>query len=205
VKLLVRTAIFIGFLYLIGLSSVALAFFIVTGDVVPKLFYIQMGIVGTVFIIVSLGYVFRKHYLKKLSQMKAWLDVHVLTGSIGTILILFHSEFHFRALVPALAVITMLMVVVSGVIGRYLISKVLKQISMEKAQRKKAQKEHEKVIEGNEILLQEKEDEDDLMVLVFSQSIMKHWKLVHLHLTPLPVVLTILHVISEFYYRGLRL
>lgn len=181
-------------LYFFFLNLLVFAFRYVAGDMLPKIFYIYMGIVGTVFIIISLGYVLRKHYLKKLSRMKMWLDLHVIAGSMGSFLILVHSEFHFRALVPSMTLIFMELVVISGTIGRYLIAHVSKKISEEKAIAAKASK--------GRIT---KADEDDLMVLVFSVSIMRHWKIVHVQLTAILTILIVLHVISELYYRGLRL
>lgn len=187
-------------LYTFSLNVVAFVFHYIVGDALSKTAYIQAGIVGTITVIVSLGYVFRKHYLKKLSKMKVWLDLHVATGSIGSFLILLHSEFHFRAVLPGLTLLLMELVVVSGVIGKYLIAHVTKQISFEKAQAGKLQKETDASHRDGQ-----HDDEDDLMVLVFSVSIMKNWKMVHVQLTSILSILTVLHVISELYYRGLRL
>ncbi|MCD1261041.1 hypothetical protein B5M42_019745 [Paenibacillus athensensis] len=191
-------------LYFFFLNLLVFAFKYVAGDLLPKIAYIYMGIAGTVIVIISLGYVLRKRYLKKLSRMKTWLDLHVLTGSFGSFLIFVHSEFHFRALLPSLTLIAMQLVVISGVIGRYLISHLSKRISQEKALAAKAPKAH-----PNEVAAagarSARDEEDDLMVMVFSVSVMKHWKLVHVQLTAALTILIVLHVISELYYRGLRL
>gem|GEM_PF-3046709 len=190
-------------LYFFFLNLLVFAFKYVAGDRLPKTAYIYMGIVGTVIVIISLGYVLRKRYLKKLSRMKTWLDLHVLTGSLGSFLIFVHSEFHFRALLPSLTLIFMQLVVISGVIGRYLISHLSKRISQEKALAAKASKTAAGEAAGAG--KSAREEEDDLMVMVFSVSLMKHWKLVHMQLTAVLTVLVVLHVISELYYRGLRL
>lgn len=200
-----QIAIYMAALYFFCLNLLVYAFRHVIGDMLTKTAYIHMGIVGTVFVIVSLGYVFRKHYLKNLSRMKTWLDLHVVTGSIGSFIVIVHSEFHFRAVVPSLALIFMELVVVSGVIGRYLIAHMTKQISQEKAQAAKAKKLLERPEGTGEAKRSIKDDEEDLLVLVFSVSMMKHWKIVHVQLTSILTILTVLHVISEFYYRGIRL
>lgn len=191
---LFKLAIYIASLYIFILNLIAIIFHYIVEDTLSKTVYIQAGVVGTITVVVSLGYVFRKRYLKKLSKMKVWLDLHVVTGSIGTVLILLHSEFHLRALLPSLTLIFMELVVASGVVGRYLISHITKQVSLEKMQVEKLRKDG---------FVQE--EEDDLMVLVFSASIMKKWKMVHVQFTSVLTILTILHVISELYYRGFRL
>ena len=202
-----QVAVFVATLYLLVLGALAFAFKFVAGSMLPKLVYIYLGTVGTIFLIVSLGYTFRKHYLKNLTPRKTWLDLHILTGTLGSFIILLHSEFHFRALVPALALISLQLVVVSGVVGKFLIAKLMKKISQEQ-ERDKAAKAKKELAEA-EGMGESKQGfpkiEDDLMVLVFSASIMKRWRMVHIQLTPIPIILTVMHVISEFYYRGIRL
>lgn len=197
-----QMAIYMASLYFFSLNLLVFVFNYVARDLFPKVIYIYIGIIGTVLVIVSLGYVFRKHYLKNLSRMKTWLDLHVVTGSIGSFGILVHSEFHFRALLPSLTLIFMELVVISGVIGRYLISHLTKQISQEKAQAAKMKKEQGEMGETKQSA---KDEEEDVLVLVFSVSMMRNWKMVHVQLTSVLTVLTVLHVISELYYRGMRL
>lgn len=194
-----RVAIFIGMLYSIILNLLVFAFITVTEGLFQKSTYVHLGIIGTIFVIVSLGYIFRKYHFKKLSKMKTWLDVHIVTGTIGAFLILIHSEFYFRAMIPSVALVSMELVAVSGVVGRYLLQKLMQTIAQEKkkiAQDKKNSEQSDETIAANE---------EELMILVSSAKVMKQWKFVHMQFTSILAVTTIIHVLSEFFYRGLRL
>lgn len=193
-----RVAIFIGVLYSIILNLLVFSFISATEGLFQKNTYVHIGIIGTIFVIVSLGYIFRKYHFKKLSKMKTWLDLHIITGTIGAFLILIHSEFYFRALIPSIALVAMELVALSGVVGRYLVLKLMQTITQEKkriALEKKTQVGDENLIIS----------EEELMILISSAKVMKHWKFIHMQFTTILTITTILHVISEFYYRGIRL
>ncbi len=81
-----------------------------------------LGIVGTLLIIIGVfGYQARK-YIKSLSKigvLKHWLEFHIFLCVIGPIMILFHTSFKFGGLV-SISFWSMVMVVLSGVIGRFI-------------------------------------------------------------------------------------
>ena len=55
------------------------------------------GIIGTLLILANLLYLARRRLARwSLGSMATWLNLHVLTGLIGSLLILFHSAFQFR-------------------------------------------------------------------------------------------------------------
>lgn len=194
-----RVAVFIGVLYSIILNLLVFAFISVTEGLFQKTTYVHIGIIGTIFVITSLGYIFRKYHFKKLSKMKTWLDLHIVTGTIGALLIIIHSEFYFRAVIPSIALVAMELVAISGVIGRYLIQKLSQTISQEKkkiAQEKKENPEKEENMSINE---------EELMLLISTAKVMRQWKFVHMQFTTILTISTVLHVLFEFYFRGLRL
>ena len=193
-----RVALFIGVLYSIILNLLVFAFISVTEGFFQKTTYVHIGIIGTIFVIVSLGYVFRKYRFKKLSKMKTWLDLHIVTGTIGAFLILIHSEFYFRAFIPSVALVAMELVAVSGVVGRYLVQKLMQTITKEK-KRLALEKKNQEADENLDL------SEEELMILISSAKVMKHWKFVHMQFTTILTITTIIHVVSEFYYRGIRL
>jgi hypothetical protein len=79
------------------------------------------GIAGTLLILTNLLYLPRRRFPQwRVGSMRAWLDMHVATGLTGSILILFHSAFQVRALIALVTAASLLLVVVTGVIGRYL-------------------------------------------------------------------------------------
>src|SRR5271155_4164588 len=52
-------------------------------------------------------------------QMSRWLQAHIFTGIVGSYLVVLHSGWKFNGLAGALTLVT-LVVVVSGVVGRYI-------------------------------------------------------------------------------------
>lgn len=78
------------------------------------------GIAGTALILTNLLYLARRRFARfALGSMRAWLDMHVLTGLFGSALVVFHSAFQLRSPVATLTSISLAFVVLSGLIGRY--------------------------------------------------------------------------------------
>ena len=79
------------------------------------------GIGGFVLMLVPIGYALRKRLsaLRQAGSMKLWLDVHIFCGIVGPVLVTFHTTFRFNGIV-AVAYWSMVSVVLSGFVGRYL-------------------------------------------------------------------------------------
>jgi hypothetical protein len=58
--------------------------------------------------------------------MSRWLDVHVFTGIAGSLLVLFHSAFQLRTPIATVTSVSLAVVVVTGLAGRYLYAVVLR-------------------------------------------------------------------------------
>lgn len=81
------------------------------------------GIAGTALILTNLLYLVRRRFARlSMGSLRAWLDVHVFTGLFGGMLVLFHSAFQVRSLVAVVTVGSLLVVIATGVLGRYLYS-----------------------------------------------------------------------------------
>lgn len=79
------------------------------------------GIVGTALILTNLLYLVRRRLARwPLGSVRVWLDMHVVTGLVGGVLIVFHSAFQLRTPIASLTSVSLLIVVLTGVIGRYL-------------------------------------------------------------------------------------
>lgn len=52
--------------------------------------------------------------------MRKWLDVHVITGLVGALLVVFHSTFELRTRIAATTAASLAVLVLTGVIGLYL-------------------------------------------------------------------------------------
>jgi len=81
-----------------------------------------LGIVGTFMIVFGVAiYIARKRYgfLSKYIRLKYLLEFHIFLCTLGPILILFHTAFKFGGIV-SIAFWSMVAVVLSGVIGRFI-------------------------------------------------------------------------------------
>ena len=81
-----------------------------------------LGIVGGSMMALLLIYSARKrfHWLRWMGGIPAWFEIHMVLGVVGPILILFHANFHLGASNSNVALICMLLVAGSGVVGRYI-------------------------------------------------------------------------------------
>lgn len=85
-----------------------------------------LGIIGGVMMLLLLIYPLRKRKrsLRWLGATKHWFRLHMILGILGPVLILFHANFALGSLNSRVALISMLLVVGSGLIGRYIYSKI---------------------------------------------------------------------------------
>jgi hypothetical protein len=81
----------------------------------------KLGITGASMMVLMLLYSVRKRVgaLRRLGPLSRWLDVHIYLGVFGPLLVVLHSSFKVQGLV-ALSFWSMVVVALSGVLGRYL-------------------------------------------------------------------------------------
>jgi hypothetical protein len=81
-----------------------------------------LGITGGSMMLLLLVYSARKRYswLRWLGGIPAWFEFHMVLGIAGPVLVLFHCNFSLGATNSNVALISMLLVAGSGVIGRYI-------------------------------------------------------------------------------------
>lgn len=84
-----------------------------------------LGIIGGVLMLLMLLYPARKRlsFMRRLGSVKWWFRGHMVLGIVGPICILFHCNFHLGSLNSNVSLLCMLMVMGSGLIGRYFYSK----------------------------------------------------------------------------------
>ncbi|MEQ8767066.1 MAG: hypothetical protein RL885_24355 [Planctomycetota bacterium] len=85
---------------------------------------LPLGVCGTLLIFASLAYPIRKHMAlrgRTWLTVRSWMRLHVLLGTMGPLLILFHTGFRVTSALGFAAFGAMLVVVVSGLTGRYLL------------------------------------------------------------------------------------
>jgi len=85
-----------------------------------------LGIAGGIMMLIALCYGLFKHnkHLRAMGKSSFWLRIHIFFGIVGPCFVLMHSGFQIGSLNGGIALITMLLVYISGVFGRYLYSKV---------------------------------------------------------------------------------
>ncbi len=85
-----------------------------------------LGIVGGSLMLLLLLYSARKRapWLGFLGSVTGWFEAHMVLGVVGPILILFHANFRLGATNSNVALICMLIVSGSGLVGRYIYSRI---------------------------------------------------------------------------------
>jgi hypothetical protein len=96
------------------------------------------GMVGFLLMLVPVAYALRKKIarLRNVGSMKTWLEIHIFCGLVGPVFVTFHTSFRFNGVV-SVAYWTMLVVVLSGFVGRYLyvrIPRSMRGIEMSRAE-----------------------------------------------------------------------
>lgn len=85
-----------------------------------------IGVTGGVMMVLLFSYPLRKRFrfTQRWGKAKWWFLVHMLLGVGGPILILVHSNFQVHSLNAAAALYSMVVVALSGVVGRFIYSRV---------------------------------------------------------------------------------
>lgn len=79
------------------------------------------GWVAAMLIVMNLSYLIRRRFGgARLGSMRVWLDLHVFTGLLAASLVSFHSAFQLRTPIATASAASLLVVVLTGLIGRFL-------------------------------------------------------------------------------------
>jgi hypothetical protein len=89
-----------------------------------------LGIIGTFFMLLLLLYSVRKRcrFAGGWGSLNIWLSAHIFLGMAGPALVLFHSVFKFSGIV-SIAFWSMVLVVASGVVGKYIFALIPRSLS----------------------------------------------------------------------------
>jgi hypothetical protein len=87
------------------------------------------GLVGALMMLMPFFYMLRKRVkvLKSAGTLRGWLEAHLFCGVVGPVLVTYHTSFKFNGIVSA-AYWSMVIVVLSGFIGRYLYVRIPRSI-----------------------------------------------------------------------------
>ena len=142
-----------------------------------------LGIPGTLLILSSFFYSMRKRKIIHFGKPKTLLTLHETLTWMGALMILVHAGIHVYAILPWLALIAMLVNVISGMTGKYL---------LERSRRFLAEKKDSYLKQG----LSEEAIDKQLFWDATTYDLMKKWRAVHLPITLAFAVLGITHILS---------
>ncbi|MCP9447442.1 MAG: hypothetical protein NNA22_07720 [Nitrospira sp.] len=85
-----------------------------------------LGVSGSLIMVAMLTYPLRKRarFMQQWGPLRHWFRWHMIMGIVGPTLVLFHSTFHLRSLNATVALTSMLIVVTSGIIGRFIYTQI---------------------------------------------------------------------------------
>lgn len=142
-----------------------------------------LGYFGTSVILVSFVYSFRKRKIIEYGSPKKLLLMHEYFAWSGSIMILVHAGIHFNAILPWLATMMLVVAVASGLVGKFLLKKSTESLK-------------EKLQALVNTGISKEEAEKKLFLDSVTVDLMKKWRMVHLPITLLLVILVIMHIIT---------
>ncbi len=150
-----------------------------------------LGILGTLFLVLSFGYSARKNKVIKTGAMKVFLKFHCKAGWVGTLMIFIHSGIHFNALLPWAATGFMMVVTASGHVGQHLLKKVKEEV--------KAKMKLLGVDASLDAELEQQHYWDALTVKALEQ-----WRSLHMPMVSVLLSLSLIHILSIFFFWNWR-
>lgn len=141
-----------------------------------------LGWAGTLLILISFLYSLRKRKIIVSGSPKKWLLFHEYTAWAGAVLLLVHAGIHFNALLPWLAIVMLLIAVATGLIGKFLLKKAKDTLNEKRSYLLKTG-------------LNKEEVEKQLFFDSVTLDIMKKWRSVHLPITFIFALLSLLHIL----------
>ena len=146
-----------------------------------------LGIPGTILILLSFFYSMRKRKMISFGKPRTLLILHETLTWLGALMILVHAGIHIYTILPWLALFAMLVNVISGMTGKYL---------LDRSRRFLAVKKEAYSQQG----LSEEAIEKKLFWDATTFDLMKKWRVVHLPITLAFAVLGITHILSIFIF-----
>ncbi|MET0029023.1 MAG: hypothetical protein ABW101_15445 [Candidatus Thiodiazotropha sp.] len=142
-----------------------------------------LGIPGTLLILISFLYSLRKRKKIRFGKPRTLLALHETLAWLGSLMILVHAGIHIYALLPWLALLAMLVNVISGMTGKYLLDRSRRLLADRQATYRQ---------QG----MPPADIERQLFWDATTVDAMKQWRVVHLPITLAFVALGLTHILS---------
>ena len=149
-----------------------------------------VGWAGLVVTLLVFVYPIRKRTSPSRRWPRRWFHVHMVAGVLGPLLIVIHSGAHYHAVVPILAMGSMVMVVVSGIVGQLVHALSLRALNEER---------HHLQHHG----LSEADIDTQLHGMASQEEAFRLWQAIHAPMTLMFLVFTVLHVVGALFFAGI--
>jgi hypothetical protein len=106
-----------------------------------------LGILGTMMMLLLLFYTLRKKNIifKGVGKIGDWLDFHIFLGIMGPLFVILHTSFKLNGIV-AISFWSMILVALSGILGRYLYLQIPRNISGHEVNLKELENTNENIL-----------------------------------------------------------
>jgi hypothetical protein len=148
-----------------------------------------LGIPGVLLILASFVYSLRKYQLVTISTPASLLRWHQRLAWSGALLILVHAGVHFNALLGWLAVGAMMINIVSGLTGKFLLRRSRERLESARSQMQARGADAETI-------------ENELHWDSLTFDVVNHWRTVHKPITLAFMTLALAHILSIFLFWG---
>jgi hypothetical protein len=142
-----------------------------------------LGIFGTLLIVLSFAYSLRKKKIITFGKPKTFLRMHEYLAWTGSLMVLVHGGIHFNAILAWAAIAAMLVAVISGLVGKYLLKQSMNTLTAKKD-------------EYSRVGLSEEEIEKKILWDSLAVNAMKKWKTAHRPITIVFGITAVLHIIT---------
>jgi hypothetical protein len=90
-----------------------------------------LGVVGTGLILLNLTFMLRRRLaaFRRFGPLRVWMDMHVVTGLFGPLIVLFHTAFLPQTTIAIIAAVALLVLVLTGIIGRFIYAMVPRTVA----------------------------------------------------------------------------
>jgi hypothetical protein len=149
-----------------------------------------VGWAGLIITSLVFVYPFRKRTSPARRWPRGWFRVHMVAGLLGPLLIFIHSGAHYHALVPIMAMTSMVIVVLSGIVGQAVHAVALRTLNDQRHQLKH---------QG----LSDSDIDSQLHRMASQEEAFRLWQAIHAPMTLMFLVLTILHVAGALFFAGM--
>ncbi len=146
--------------------------------------WLGLGFIGLTFV-----YPLKRWWHPNQVWPKRWFHVHMVSGVLGPLIIFVHAGAHFHAWVPILALGTMVLVVMSGIVGQALHYWAFRMLY---------ERRHQLAFEG----MTEDAIEARLHDLALQEEALRWWRCLHRPLTWSFVSLALLHIGGTLFFGG---